>query len=37
MGDEADSQNQMLQSVADKSDKLDDRFVMGTSRLKRIH
>lgn len=36
MGDEADSQNKMLQNVADKSDRLDDRFHLQTERLKRI-
>ncbi|KAK6372520.1 Protein transport protein S9 plasma membrane t-SNARE [Lithohypha guttulata] len=36
MGDEADTQNKMLQNVADKSDRLDDRFHLQTERLKRI-
>lgn len=36
MGDEADSQNQMLQGVADKSDRLDDRLHLQTERLRRI-
>lgn len=36
MGDEADAQNQQLQKIADKSDRLDDRFILQTERLKRI-
>lgn len=36
MGEEADAQNRQLQAVADKSDRLDDRFHLQTERLKRI-
>lgn len=36
MGEEADAQNQQLQKIADKSDRLDDRFHLQTERLKRI-
>ncbi|KAK5941312.1 Protein transport protein S9 plasma membrane t-SNARE [Knufia obscura] len=36
MGEEADTQNSQLQKVADKSDRLDDRFHLQTERLKRI-
>jgi len=36
MGEEADTQNSQLQKIADKSDRLDDRFHLQTERLKRI-
>ncbi|RMZ84514.1 hypothetical protein DV737_g1123, partial [Chaetothyriales sp. CBS 132003] len=36
-GEEVDQQNKLIQNIAEKSDRFDDRLHMQTERLKRIH